>query len=386
LKIETIFDFRRLIFDWETRMARIQSAASPPPVQVPSPQLDPEPVFPYPVLGENQQGARIRVSLGSMITEPRIVTAVCLALFAMMAHGAEVIKTDVAGRGFVADFYFTADSTNKPGILFLGGSEGGRPRTPFLDLLASNGYPTLAVAYFKEKGLPESLAMIPLEYFDKPIQWMQRNKQMGPGGIIVVGASRGAELALLLASVRPEIKGVIALAPSSVVWNGTPKEPPITVSSSWTLGGKPVPFMPADPKRDLYQEISVGGLSVLYKFYHDELAKKSLVEAAAIKVERIHGPVMLASGQHDPICPSGEMGDAICSRLKEKGFQYKYEHFKYPNAGHTLSETLVWGGTFEGNQQARINLTERILAFLHECNPRGSPAIRSTCSGMIMPE
>jgi len=28
----------------------------------------------------------------------------------------------------------------------------------------------------------------------------------GRGGIIVVGASRGAELALLLASIKPEIK------------------------------------------------------------------------------------------------------------------------------------------------------------------------------------
>ena len=255
-----------------------------------------------------------------MAMERSIAVVASLTWLVMIGQGAEVTKTNIAGNEFVADFYFTADSTNKPGVLFLGGSEGGKPRTPFADLVASNGYPTLAVAYFRDKALPESLAMIPLEYFEKPIAWMLQNHRVGPGGIIVIGASRGAELALLLASVKLEIKGVIALSPSSVVWNGMPKEPPMVVCSSWSFGGKPVPYMPADLSRDLAKEVSAGGLQVVYQFFQGELAKKDLVSKAAIKVERIQGPILLASGGDDAIWPADTMGDAICFRLKEKGF------------------------------------------------------------------
>ncbi len=305
-----------------------------------------------------------------MAMERRIAAVASLIFFAMIGQGAEVTKTNIEGNGFVADFYFTADSTNQAGVLLLGGSEGGKPRTPFADFVASNGYPTLAVAYFKEKGLPESLAMIPLEYFDKPIAWMRQNHKVGPGGIIAIGASRGAELALLLASVKPEIKGVIALSPSSVVWNGMPKEPPMVVCSSWSFGGEPVPFMPADLSRDIVKEVSAGGLRAIYQLFQGELAKKDLVSKAAIKVERIQGPILLASGDDDAIWPAEAMGDAICSRLKEKGFKYKYEHLKYPDAGHTLSETLMIGGTIEGNRKARVDLSEKVLAFLKACGSR----------------
>jgi uncharacterized protein len=299
-----------------------------------------------------------------MTTKRRIAAVLAFFLFTPVVLRAQVVKTAIHEGGWVADFYVRAGGTRKPGVLFLGGSEGGRPRTPFADLMASNGYPTLAVAYFKEVGLPGSLARIPLEYFDKPIAWMQTNQAVSPGGVVVVGASRGAELALVLASVRPEIRGVIALAPSSVVWNGMPEEPPMVVCSSWSLGSKPVPFMPADLHRDLGKEISLGGLPVLYKFFQEELGKQELVAKAAIEVERIHGPVLLASGHDDAIWPAEAMGDAVCARLKGKGFRYKYEHLKYPGAGHTLSETLMIGGTVEGNRRARVDVAEKVLAFL----------------------
>jgi dienelactone hydrolase len=303
-----------------------------------------------------------------MTTRLKAIIFGSIALLATVIYGADIIKSEVVGSGFVADFYSRADLTNKRCILFLGGSEGGKPRNPYAQRLAESGYPTLALAYFKEQGLPESLEMIPLEYFDKPIEWMQ--ERTGRGGIVVVGASRGAELALLLASTKPTIRGVIAISPSSVVWNGMPKEPPMIVCSSWSLGGKPVPFMPADLSRDLGKEISDGGLHVIYKFFQEELARKELVAKATIKVDQVHGPVLLASGHDDEIWPAEEMGDAICSRLKEKAFKYRYEHLKYPDAGHTLSETLMIGGTVEGNRKARIDLTERMLAFLKVCDSR----------------
>src|SRR5581483_4943151 len=52
----------------------------------------------------------------------------------------------------------------KPAVLVLGGSEGGLPGFTSR-MLAAHGYPSLALAYFKEPGLPQTLDRIPLEYF-----------------------------------------------------------------------------------------------------------------------------------------------------------------------------------------------------------------------------
>jgi dienelactone hydrolase len=274
---------------------------------------------------------------------------------------AQVIKSEIMGENFVADFYHKKGAPKLHGILFLGGSDGGRPDGHLPELIAEQGYPILAVAYFKEKGLPQTLQMVPLEYFDKAIAWMNKQDQMEHPGIVIVGASKGAELALLLASRKPEVKGVIALAPSSVVWDGIPEQwwPP-ALKSSWSLGGKPVPFVPYDYSAGF----AAGDPRAIYKFYKQSLKQTGAVEKATILVEKINGPILLASGHDDQLWPAGEMSDAISARLKAQGFKHACENLKYANAGHTLNEYFMLGGTPEGNKQASLDLMPRMFAFL----------------------
>ena len=286
-----------------------------------------------------------------------VLTTIAIS-FAMSCFGAEVVQSEIHGKSFVADFYYRPDLTNRLGVLVLGGSEGGKPRSYLMKYLATHGYPNLAVAYFNYKGLPESLESIPLEYFDNAISWMRTNGQAGVDRVVVFGASRGAELALLLASVNPKISGVVALSPSSVVWFGLPKELPIVPCSSWTLGGKPVPCMPYYGSSNFVP----ADMHVMYEKTVESLGRRELVEKAVIKVEQIHGPILLASGHDDPIIPSEYMADAICSRLKQKNFNYKYENLKYPNAGHTLDESWIMGGlSMETRRQELISANECLL-------------------------
>ncbi|MEI7732111.1 MAG: acyl-CoA thioester hydrolase/BAAT C-terminal domain-containing protein [Verrucomicrobiota bacterium] len=268
-----------------------------------------------------------------------------------LSGDAQVVRTDLKGEGFVADFYCKAGPVTKPGLLFLGGSEGGRPDLHLPQFLAEHGYPVLAVAYFKEQGLPETLQLVPLEYFDKALAWMAGSDRIPHDGIAVFGCSKGAELALLLASRKPEIKGVIALAPSSVVWDGMPKQwwPP-DPKSSWSSGGKPLPIVPYDYRAGF----AAGDPRAIYKFYAQSLKQTDAVGKAAILVEKINGPILLASGHDDLLWPSEEMSDVICARLKAKTFTHHYEHLKYADAGHTLNEYYMLGGTREGNQDAGL--------------------------------
>jgi pimeloyl-ACP methyl ester carboxylesterase len=163
-------------------------------------------------------------------------------------------------------------------------------------------------------------------------------------------------LGLLLASRKPQISGVVGTAPSSVVWQGIPKTfwPP---RSSWSLGGQPVPFVPYDSSKGF-------SLNDIFGLYKQSLSQKEPVQKASIEVEKINGPILLLSGVQDTLWPSAEMGDMICQRLKEKEFKYRYEHVKYPDAGHTLNEYYMLGGNYDGNKQARLESTKKIAEFL----------------------
>jgi len=265
-------------------------------------------------------------------------------------------SADTTGQPFVANFFSTAGSSPQTGVLVLGGSEGGRP-DGLARIFAGKGYPVLSLAYFNTPGTPESLDMIPLEYFTPALKWLSANPKVKNGEIVAVGGSKGAELALLLASRDSRIHGVIAIAPSSVVWQGLPKIfwPP---RSSWTANGNPVPYLPYDYS----QGVDTNNLLAMYKL---SLAQESAVKSATIEVEKINGPLLLLCGTDDKLWPSPAMADAISSRLKEKGFKNHCDVIKYPDAGHTLNENFMLGGTAEGNKKARIDSTEKMLGFLH---------------------
>jgi dienelactone hydrolase len=74
---------------------------------------------------------------------------------------------------------------------------------------------SLALAYFGLEGLPDELERVPLEYVDHGLTYLRLQQQVDIERIGVVGVSKGGELALLMASMRPEIHAVAAAEPPS---------------------------------------------------------------------------------------------------------------------------------------------------------------------------
>ena len=66
------------------------------------------------------------------------------------SYSAEPSKIEVAGQGFVADFYCSDNSSNKVGILVLGGAEGGKPNY-LAKIFAENGYPVLSLTILRRR-------------------------------------------------------------------------------------------------------------------------------------------------------------------------------------------------------------------------------------------
>lgn len=275
------------------------------------------------------------------------------ALALMLSAASPAQAEDVPDRK-----YFPPSGAAKDvALLLLGGSEGGLPGYYDTKGLTAQGYACLLLGYFGTKSTPPRLELIPLEYFEEAIRAFRAEPEVGNDKRIVVwGGSKGGELALLLASRYPrQIHGVIAAVPSAVVFQGIGGKP----TSSWSYQGKPLPFVPyADYDWSKIVNSQYG------EVYRLSLLQTESVERAAIEVEKIDGPVLLLTGKADTMWPSSQMGEMIVRRLQEKKFPHRYRHFAYPDAGHTLNDGYMMGGTAEGNRYAREDSAKRVAEFL----------------------
>ncbi len=194
---------------------------------------------------------------------------------------------------------------------------------------------------------------IPLEYFDAPKKWLMDRDDTRSDGVIIIGWSKGAELALLLASQDDAVKGVVGIAPSSVVWAGILDDWRKVPSSSWTQGGQPLAHVP------FAQGVQITKLTDLYAA---SLEQEEFVTKARIRVEDIKGAVLLLTGGQDEIWPANEMAVNVCEKIHEGGTYCN--HTNFPTAGHLLDSQIVIGGTKEANTIAENASETEIGVFL----------------------
>ena len=263
----------------------------------------------------------------------------------------------IAQKDSIADSkYYPAKGNSKNVILLLlGGSEGGLPDYYDVERLTGAGYSCFILGYFGTRNTPERLEMIPLEYFEKQINALQSRPELKNHKIVVWGGSKGGELALLLASRYKQIEGVIAAVPSSVVFQGLGG----SLAASWSEKGQSIPFVAFAPY-DFSKIVN----SEYVEVYRLSLEQAEQVEKAAIEVEKINGPVLLLAGKADKMWPSHPMSEMIIKRLDTNKFPHWHQLYSYDNAGHTLNDGYMMGGTPEGNKNARIDAQKRIDDFL----------------------
>lgn len=278
-------------------------------------------------------------------------------------------------QGLVGALYMpeaVAASPPLPGLLLLGGSEGGLDTiSAMATSFAREGYAVLALAYFAEQGLPATLENIPLEYFDRALDWLKRQPQVDGGRLGVLGWSRGSEAALLLASRHREVKAVIGVAPSGVVWQGLYYGNDRAPRPAWTLAGRPLPAL--EPDASLYRPDAP--LVGLFLSRFDAVQARQDVQ---IPVERIRGGILLISGGRDAVWPAARFADHLSGRLQALRHRGHFEHLHYPDAGHAVfvghpegpmatalgTAHPAMGGTPAANRAAWQDSWQKTLQFL----------------------
>jgi BAAT / Acyl-CoA thioester hydrolase C terminal/Acyl-CoA thioester hydrolase/BAAT N-terminal region len=326
------------------------------------------------IFASAEHGERITFTLSADTTT--LATVAVTRLGASAGVHSEKVRTD----GLVGVLYRPADSRPHPAVIVIGGSEGGlEPQIAQAALLASHGYVALGLAYFRAPGLPDSLVNIPLEYFEKAANWLVAQPGIAGKRVAIMGWSKGAEGALLVAATYPKLfRAAIAYAPSSVVNFGLTYGPgPQT--SSWSLAGKPIPFA-AYPMSSFHY--TPGGKVSFRSGYLGALEAPDAA-SAAIPVEHIAGPVLLISGTDDQIWPSSIYVQRIMARLTTHRHAYRDVSLCYQGAGHMIlwpyrptvtsaapfgAMTLELGGSLRSYAFADEDSWPKVLAFLERAS------------------
>ncbi|MGC4074785.1 MAG: acyl-CoA thioester hydrolase/BAAT C-terminal domain-containing protein [Nibricoccus sp.] len=278
-----------------------------------------------------------------------------LLLVSVLSLASSVAETAPAKMMVDTIYHPPVGKSRDVAILMLGGSEGGFPDYYDTKGFTEKGYACLVAGYFRTPHTTDRLELIPLEYFEAVIEQFRARPEVGNKKLVVWGGSKGGELALLLASRYPQINGVIAAVPSSVVFQGIGGQR----VSSWSYKGESIPFVP-------YADYDFSKIvnNEYVEAYRLSLEQKEFVEKATIPVENINGPVLILSGKADTMWPSSQMGAMIEKRLREKQFKHGYRHVSYEDAGHTLNDGYMMGGTAEGNRKARDDVKKQVDEFL----------------------
>lgn len=316
------------------------------------------------------------------------------------------VAIETCSDRFVGDLWFPPGEKSRPGIIYLGGSEGGIPTDPRVQLLASHGYAVLALAYVRPTALgtepdgdralsrlPERLVEIPMEYIEDAFKWFADHDRVDRDQVGVIGVSRGTEPAVIAAARTGIPSSVVLVAPSAYAFASHQE----LGAPVWTRDGEALPYLtPSLGVQGFVRygwRLLTGGGMPFHRSYRNAVRKASEEEreAAALPVEDIDGKLLCLAGEDDELSPVAFMADRIRERLTKYGQSDAYVCHRYDDAGHLISVPyrpvkdrmvgdvqiffglpLSYGGTADGYVYADVDSWDRLRTFLDR-NVRTAP-------------
>ena len=242
-------------------------------------------------------------------------------------------------EGFEAILYPGNGRKDKVMIVMSGSNGGMKLTKQEAEFYHRNGIPSLALALFKTKQTPKELSRVPVEFVEKAIAWLikQGYKQIG-----IDGTSKGSEMALIAASLFPELSCVIVRVPSHFVsegLSGSGKNKAPSGTSCWSYRGEELPYAPYRSRTfNILQMFMREKEMHIITFNRD----KDVTPETLIPIENIKAPVLMLSSKHDEVWPSYESAVYIEKKLTEIGFPYSHKHVAYEHMSHAVLTRLPW--------------------------------------------
>ncbi|MDO5662531.1 MAG: hypothetical protein Q4G40_07550, partial [Brachybacterium sp.] len=223
--------------------------------------------------------------------------------------------------GYMNGFHLVPDEVTRDGVVVTFGGSEGSPDFARAVQLAGEGYEVYALFFFGQENQQAELESVPVDFFTEVTARIETDAAR-PGPLTVIGGSKGAELALVLAAADEAldsavtIDNVVLYAPTIYSYQGlvfSAEAPP-----SWTVDGQPVPFLS-------FQEASLGALAgqlsamafnypVSYRSTYASMvdgADAAAEEAARLDPNAVPGGMLVFAGGDDAMWPSDVAAEQI---------------------------------------------------------------------------
>lgn len=297
----------------------------------------------------------------------------------------QVTTRPVRDGGLVGVLATPDGDSPAPGVLLLGGSEGGLHQGD-AEVLAAEGFTVLALAYFGLPGLPAGLVNIPVEYFSRGLDLLAAQPRVG-SRLGVTGGSRGGEAALLAGAHDDRVGAVVSVAGSGIMTPGIDfslgqlLDILAGAPASWTVGGRPLPYLKHVIPGEMRDRVERGKPVRLAPAFPPPPEDPAELAAVSIPVERTRGAVLLLSASDDGGWPSSAYSQVAADRLAAAGHPYSFEH-RVLDAGHLIAGppgkpvmsttspgpgvTFEHGGTPAATNAARAQAWQATVEFFRE--------------------
>ncbi len=281
--------------------------------------------------------------------------------------GERVDTGDVLGN------FYPADRANGgPGVLLVGGSEGGlgSDMTRLARALQDDGFSVLHLSYWRAPGQPDRIEGIRLEAFQRGLAWLRARPEVDPSRTAIMAWSRGTEAAQLLAIRDRSVKALVLGMPGNAV------APAFGWDEPWDQSGSPWSWRGEDLETlDLSGVQTIGGN--MDEAAREIMAREKEQPGAVIPIAEVRAPVLMICGEADRVWPSCAMGRAITDAAAQAG-KDDVRLLAYPDAGHYAFGAPVdeddpgfekldqLGGSPEGTAEALRESYREIVAFLRD--------------------
>lgn len=242
--------------------------------------------------------------------------------------------------GFYGVYYPNSAPSGKAIIAMLGDSSDDRMVVSGVKWLHQRGCNVLAMSPGKKDYGHHDY---PLERVERAVKFLmaQGNKKVG-----IVGASTTGMVALVAASLFPEITLTIALTPPDFVmegffrgkWDGAKEWPSGGSSLSWQ--GKPLPYLPyayRHPQywRQILADAKAGGDWIASRLMFEESERLHPVqEMEKIRVENIKGKIIFVGAEDDVMWDTCKSIRRMLARLETLPHDCTAEVLLYEHGTH----------------------------------------------------
>ncbi len=234
-------------------------------------------------------------------------------------------------NGFEGVLYEAHNNDDKV-LIVIQGLKGLDLPKKYAKLFMDKGYSSLAISYYGGEGQKKDMRAIPLEQFQSACDELKR---LGYKRIGIYGNSKGAGMALLAASVVPDISLVIAASAFGHIMQGTGKESDDPCKAMVSFNGQDFPYVEKGKLFSDFIRRCIRERNIRLLYFFDEWDRKGTTDNE-IPVERINGDILFLTSTHDESVPAKRDAELLVDRLERSGFGHGYRHINSETGSHNL--------------------------------------------------